>query len=214
MSKATNNGTCQVCGRSQAAIGDASMAKHGYTVDMGFFSGTCAGSDLNPIEHSHGYTDRTISELTKRATKIEGMTIYDIPEVNIEIRISVSAFVHEKETVTFTCEADVAHHIATHKYGSRQHGQTFDKLRERDLWRLNSTARQMRSHVEFLKKLITTRYGKDLMPRGNDVERCKFDGFSHYRDANGKAEELKADGWKTRVNGRGPFNVTANRSKS
>ena len=211
MSKATNNGTCQVCGRIQAAIGDATMAKHGYTVQWGFFSGTCAGSDRAPIEHSHNYTDRTISELDKRATQIDGMTIYDIPQVTIEIRISAYK---EKEIITFTCEADVSHHIATHKYGSREIGKTFDKYRERDLYRLQSQAKQMRAHNEFLKELIATRYGQDLIPRGDDIERCKFEGFSHYRDANGKAEELKAEGWKTRVNGRGPFNVTANRSKS
>jgi hypothetical protein len=207
MSKATNNGTCQVCGRVQAAIGDATMAKHGYTVQWGFFSGTCAGSDRAPIEHSHNYTDRTIGELTKRAAQIDAMTIYDIKSVDI-----VAGSWKNKETVTFTCQADVAHHIATHKYGQREIGKTFDKYRETELWRFQNQAKKMRAHVEFLKELIETRHGQDLYPRGDGMERCKFEGIEKYRDANAKAEELKAEGWKTRVNGRGPFNVTANRS--
>ena len=42
----THRGHCQLCGRVQA-IDSASgiTAKHGYTVEFGYFSGTCPGSD-------------------------------------------------------------------------------------------------------------------------------------------------------------------------
>lgn len=41
-------GHCPHCGRQQA-VNDG-MAKHGYTVDWGYFHGTCAGAGLPPIE--------------------------------------------------------------------------------------------------------------------------------------------------------------------
>ena len=46
--KHTHKGTCQVCGRVQAYNG--LIAKHGYTVDYGFFNGVCRGSDRPPLQ--------------------------------------------------------------------------------------------------------------------------------------------------------------------
>lgn len=38
---ATHNGTCQACGRQHAVnVKSGKLAKHGYTVDWGFFNGT------------------------------------------------------------------------------------------------------------------------------------------------------------------------------
>lgn len=53
MAKATHRGTCQVCGRVQAVNAKTGMlAKHGYTVEWGWFEGTCRGSDHLPFEKS------------------------------------------------------------------------------------------------------------------------------------------------------------------
>lgn len=49
--KATHIGTCQACGRSQKLPGNL-LSKHGYTVDWGFFIGTCPGSNHQPFEVS------------------------------------------------------------------------------------------------------------------------------------------------------------------
>lgn len=47
----THLGHCQVCGRPHAAdIATSVLANHGYTVEHGFFSGTCAGSGQLPFE--------------------------------------------------------------------------------------------------------------------------------------------------------------------
>lgn len=51
MKKATHIGHCQACSRVQMLPGDV-LAKHGYTVDCGFFSGTCGGSGNLPYEKS------------------------------------------------------------------------------------------------------------------------------------------------------------------
>jgi hypothetical protein len=49
--KATHSGHCQACGRLQK-LPHGYLAKHGYTIALGFFSGTCMGSELPPFEKS------------------------------------------------------------------------------------------------------------------------------------------------------------------
>ena len=49
--KATHYGTCQCCGHFQKLPGGR-LAKHGYTVQWGFFEGTCLGSHELPYELS------------------------------------------------------------------------------------------------------------------------------------------------------------------
>ena len=51
MMKATHSGHCQACGRLQK-LPDGKLAKHGYTIAHGFFSGTCVGSHHLPFEVS------------------------------------------------------------------------------------------------------------------------------------------------------------------
>lgn len=62
MRKATHSGTCQCCGRIQA-VTSRGTAKHGYTKDAlhGFFQGTCAGSDEQPIEVSTDLLDQQVT---------------------------------------------------------------------------------------------------------------------------------------------------------
>lgn len=53
----THKGHCQACGHQQAHEGAKQIAKHGYTTEHGYFSGTCPGSGHKPLEHSHELTD-------------------------------------------------------------------------------------------------------------------------------------------------------------
>lgn len=49
----THRGHCQICGRLQAAHNVSNtLAKHGYTVDFGFFNGVCPGAEHLPFEKS------------------------------------------------------------------------------------------------------------------------------------------------------------------
>ena len=57
MKTATHFGTCQICGRAQKLPG-GKLSKHGYTVQWGFFSGTCPGSDHLPFELSIDLIER------------------------------------------------------------------------------------------------------------------------------------------------------------
>jgi hypothetical protein len=60
--KATHNGTCQACGHVQRLPGNL-LAKHGYTVEWGFFNGTCGGSDRKPLEVEKTFTETIIAQL-------------------------------------------------------------------------------------------------------------------------------------------------------
>lgn len=70
MSKATHNGTCQVCGRNHAYNG-ATIAKHGYTVDFGYFNGTCPGSDNAPLQVSRELSDTVAASLRDTADSLD-----------------------------------------------------------------------------------------------------------------------------------------------
>jgi hypothetical protein len=64
----THRGTCQACGHVQA-VDNASqlVAKHGYTVDWGYFNGTCQGSGKAPAEHDVSLTNTVIRFCTEAA---------------------------------------------------------------------------------------------------------------------------------------------------
>ena len=57
-------GHCQHCGRIQAVRG--TMAKHGYTVDFGYFNGVCHGDSFQPIEKDRTKLDANIAEVNKQ----------------------------------------------------------------------------------------------------------------------------------------------------
>ena len=61
--KAIYNGECQICGRIQK-LPVGQMAKHGYTVDWGFFNGVCSGSNNLPFEQDKSLVDEAIRGAT------------------------------------------------------------------------------------------------------------------------------------------------------
>jgi hypothetical protein len=62
MSKATHNGTCQICGASQKLPGGR-LSQHGYTTKWGFFSGVCTGAHGLPFEQSTDLIERAIKNV-------------------------------------------------------------------------------------------------------------------------------------------------------
>ena len=61
----THRGHCQSCGRTQAVdVKHNFIAKHGYTVDFGFFNNTCTASNALPLEMDKSITEQTIVSLT------------------------------------------------------------------------------------------------------------------------------------------------------
>lgn len=64
MSKIQLRGHCQVCGRLQAAT-NGHVAAHGYTVEHGWFSGTCTGTGHRPMEEDITVTTRICEDIRK-----------------------------------------------------------------------------------------------------------------------------------------------------
>ena len=56
-------GNCQCCGRQQA-VKNGRMAKHGYTVERGWFAGVCSGERFAPMQVSREQTDKVIADIT------------------------------------------------------------------------------------------------------------------------------------------------------
>lgn len=83
MAKATHKGTCQVCGRvHRINVKSGMLAKHGYTIDWGWFNGVCSGADNLPYEKSCELVKRSIEQaedykrkLADEITETENWTV-------------------------------------------------------------------------------------------------------------------------------------------
>jgi hypothetical protein len=65
MAKATHTGTCQCCGSTQK-LPNGKLSKHGYTVQHGWFEGTCMGSGHLPFEQSKDLVEQFIAAALKK----------------------------------------------------------------------------------------------------------------------------------------------------
>jgi hypothetical protein len=80
--KATQIGTCQICGSTQK-LPSGRLAKHGYTVEYGWgFNGVCNGSGRLPFEISKDYAE---SALASSKTSLENLTA---PSEELEYGVS------------------------------------------------------------------------------------------------------------------------------
>jgi hypothetical protein len=61
-SKVQTRGICQCCGREQAVV-NGMMAKHGYTIKQGWFTGVCSGKNFAPVQVSRATTDEIIAQI-------------------------------------------------------------------------------------------------------------------------------------------------------
>ena len=62
-------GNCQLCGHQQATTGFA-MAKHGYTVEHGWFAGVCHGEQHAPLQKDRSVADRVIAQVRAEAAEL------------------------------------------------------------------------------------------------------------------------------------------------
>lgn len=62
-------GNCQCCGRQQA-VKNGRMAKHGYTVERGWFTGVCSGERFAPMQVSREQTDKIITDITAQIPEL------------------------------------------------------------------------------------------------------------------------------------------------
>lgn len=66
-----NRGTCQICGRVQAVRDKGNITHHGYTIEYGWFQGTCPGQRHKPLEHDKSETEKQIGLIEKEIPEIE-----------------------------------------------------------------------------------------------------------------------------------------------
>lgn len=64
--KSTHLGECQICG-SQQCLPNGKLAKHGYNVEYGFFSGVCCGSGYLPFEQEKRILERVVESIERDA---------------------------------------------------------------------------------------------------------------------------------------------------
>lgn len=213
MPKATHNGTCQVCGRVQAVgVNSGNLAKHGYTVQWNFFSGTCEGADRAPMEKARGYCDATRQRLLDTAAAYESMTAEDVKSVSIEHKRPGG---YERTTTVFHSADELQPFIDENPTYSLY---TWDRMVEAVLIQRRTEAAQMRIHEKFLRELADERHGQDLIPRETKVEgeKVRFPAIRTRREALLKKAELEATGEFARVTvrqerGMYSFAITATR---
>ena len=192
MSKHTHRGTCQVCGSQQAVNNETGMmAKHGYTVEHGFFEGECPGSHNLPLEHDHTMTDNIIGDLTRQADRIQKqidngikMVTYRYTERDTRVEKMVKLTEDNIESVY----ADL---------GKFYSACSWDDAVERYRWQLKHQVAFLIGHCDMMTDLIAKRHGADLYPVER-IERIAKD-FADHADAREWVESMKTDGWKGRI---------------
>jgi hypothetical protein len=65
-------GNCQCCGRDVAVSGPKGIVSaHGYTLDYGFFNGTCQGTHKEPMQNDNSATKAIVEFLLKKAEEMD-----------------------------------------------------------------------------------------------------------------------------------------------
>jgi len=182
MTIATQNGTCQCCGRVQAYTARG-IAKHGYTVDWGFFNGVCGGSDQKPLELDRTITDRTIVTMRDFATGLDLRAAGDILEVPVSGRTTD----RNGKRVTVTVMT------ARENFDARAQYQTFDEAVARFRRQLASQAESIRAQASDLQALADRVHGTELKARAVEAP-IRRESAPTYKAAYARCEELKAQG--------------------
>lgn len=192
MAKHTHKGTCQVCGSVQAITGEAGViAKHGYTVEWGFFNGTCSGSHSKPLEQDKWLTEKMINHLRAEGQEMAAKTIADIKTASLTIRT-------QQKTYTFNKDSNIEEELGNFflMFGA----PTFEELAGDNLAVIHRQAKSVLDHADYLTHLIEKRHGQELYPapKQQEVERIN-EVYNKYQRAVSRKAELTAEGWRARL---------------
>lgn len=184
---ATHDGTCQACGRQHAVNPKTgNLAKHGYTVDWGFFNGTCSGSDKQPLEIDTAHNVAIVEALYQRAADLEKRAAGEITEVQVDVGREL---VNGKAVRKYRW-VDRAEFEATQPRWAK-----FDEAANARRAALQRQASHLCAHAAELSHLRETRHGQPLIARAIEAE-IKREHYKTYREAYARVEELKAAGHK------------------
>lgn len=194
MSKHTHRGHCQVCGREQAVDNKTgTLAKHGYTVEHGFFEGECPGSHNLPLEHDHTMTDNIIDDLTRQADRIQKQIDDGIKMVTYRYEIR-DGYQRVKKMVKLT-EDNIESVFAD--LGKLYYSGSWQEQVDMYTWKLKRQIIFLVGHCDMMTDLIAKRFGSDLDP----VERIERQSkaFADRTEAKAWLDALKAEGWTGRI---------------
>jgi hypothetical protein len=164
--KHTHRGTCQACGAHQAIAAKSvtatsrTIAKHGYTVDYGYFSGTCQGSDHLPAEFDVALTHKTIAGCTQEAERLEKLAadydartarpaMFERWDPTVE-HVSQGGFRHRGTNVSLPIEQATEQELLKAQDNASRH--------------CAFQARGLRRHVEMLRAAVLPRLGEEPYP--------------------------------------------------
>lgn len=202
MTRATHNGTCQACGRKQALRG--TIAKHGYTVDYGYFSGTCGGSDRQPLELETGYNISTVAAIRTWADEQDAKANGEIKTVVVRVYV----------------KGDYARGTAGHYENQTmnrdqfiEYSKGFSGAQGDEVWNsqvsmfklnLHRNATFARKDADNLDTLREETFGNELEARDTQPELHR-ESFGRYYDASDRQLKLKEEGIKSTIRGRAPY---------
>jgi len=194
----THTGTCQLCGREHAVnVKTGAIAKHGYRVDYGFFSGTCRGAGCQPLQISREWLDTNIERWEEQANLELAKTAADIAKVPVQVLVTNGAFSSYREKRMMNEEAYNKCLLAGEDMNPRS-DPTFAEAVETYLtWTIHHRATGLLAHCEDMKVRATAILGTDLFPV--KAEKKNRETFECYRDAFAFSETLKDQGIKTRI---------------
>jgi len=164
--KATHNGTCQACGRAQAAMyGGNEMSNHGYTVTWGYFNGVCSGAGKPPLEVSREWCDGVIKWLHEEAAKAEAQAVGPIGRVWItEMTMAERRSVYDRQKPKQRWYTQPEFETAKASTLMYCNWHWKDKV-DMERFRLNRQAKAAREHADMLAKRADERFGQPLMER-------------------------------------------------
>ncbi len=143
----THRGHCQACGRVQAVdTTNNLLAKHGYTVDFGYFDGVCTGSEIKPLEVDKSFTEATIiriSEWIDGQIMVQGLTIVEYTEKNLRKHCEEYNQNSDWRTITFD--------------------EIFARFQKHYIKGIENGIANAIQHIESLQKLIAEVHGKELI---------------------------------------------------
>ena len=183
----THRGHCQACGRVQAVdTANNLLAKHGYTVDFGYFDGICKGSDRKPLEVDKSFSEATIvrifewidgqkvllqeaiegkktfSHYSLRLTKHDfDIVPYNDSHSNIFSKAykAYKVFDYTEDNLKKHCEES----NESRPWRTESFDEVFEKLQKNYIQNIESGIANAIKHINSLKQLIEEVHGKDLI---------------------------------------------------
>lgn len=209
MTKATHNGTCQACGRNQAVKADGRLAKHGYTVDYGYFNGTCSGAEHAPLEKDTAHNVDVVAAVRNWADQQEQLSNGNIKTVPVSVKDTDSTDRYARKTIQINREDFIATQRSDWQKDEQQKwddfaSKKFDEKIESVRFQLRNAAKHARKDADLLEALRAKTFGNELTSREvpADQRPQKETGFRTIREGYIRADELKKLGFvSVRVNG-------------